>query len=349
MTAFAHVAAGGGFTANSAEKDRLALKRLPLSVQRKIAAWRRISEDQSAANEAASAAHWAGQVALKEKISTAQVHLNAFARERARGGGVRDGTMRTGPHGPEVTADAVTLEDKARERLAELKDQLQRLTKRGASLPVFPPTPNLDLRPIFASTGKWVEFAPPLPIFKKGETPESALRSLRLEIAERTRELRGVDKLPLTLEEGLAHAIREINEKCASGAVDWSRCMRMYEVSASPNVPRRQGTVAWPKTYMAGDGPDGVVELPNGLALAVYLNREVLIEKARKQLGELAQPERALALNDRPQRKADLAAAILAAERIEQTLLDAVHADGGTTPWRHDASALAVLGIVAET
>lgn len=328
----------------SPEQYNSRLKTLPLAVQKRIAAWDVIGKDLSLANESASAAHWETITRLREKLGESQVRLNGYARDAERYG-VRSGTMRTGAHGVEITPDATTPEGEERVRNAELRDQLNRLTKRGPGVPSFPPTPSLvGLRDMLASGSKYEEFAPSVTL-KKGQSAEQALSATREVIERLASELKGIDRLPLAESDALAQALSDIDKASLGGAVDFSRCFRLVEWSADPDTPRRQGRVAFPLTYTRGDGPDGVIESENAFAFSVWLHREALIARAKQEISKLAQPDRAMALADRPIRKAELANRILELERTEQVLLDMALADGANVKWRHAPSTEAVLKI----
>lgn len=74
----------------------------------------------------------------------------------------------------------------------------------------------------------------------------------------------------------------------------------------------RQGSIEFPKQVIAGEFHDA------GFAFAVWLHRDALVERAKKEIAALARPN-ALSIEEREEKIAALRVKLLEAERREES------------------------------
>ncbi|CAN5167168.1 hypothetical protein BH10PSE10_BH10PSE10_02840 [soil metagenome] len=123
--------------------------------------------------------------------------------------------------------------------------------------------------------------------------------------------IRGAEIAWLPEEEAFKKAVESIDKIAITGAPDLRGLFRLSKSHAA--VRAQQGSIEWPKDYIAGDFHNA------GFSLAVWLHRDALVERVRKEIAALARPDKALSVADRETKIALLKARLLEAERLEES------------------------------
>jgi hypothetical protein len=181
---------------------------------------------------------------------------------------------------------------------------------------------------------------------KKGQTLPEAIEAARTQVQELRVELHRVHNAPQHSSVSKAQAERQVDELARRGAPD---VLRLVEFG---------GPLAWP---MASNRADiyGHVAMENAPRIAgfaqgqqfdsqafmAWLFRDQIIEKLHGTIDELASDGDALTDEERAARIANLHAATLAAERLEEALSEAAEAQGTVVQRRPEIDPRAFLGL----
>jgi hypothetical protein len=163
----------------------------------------------------------------------------------------------------------------------------------------------------------------PTVTLREGEPVEEALRLLRADIVELKDEARRVRAAQLPKAE---------QKEKASGFV----------VSQAP--PRLICT----HDHFAVEfsGPTGPTNHPSPLAVLAWFDRDALVARLHAEIAAQPDPELALTAAEKRDRLAKLRADLLAAERLEETLIERAMLQGMYIERRRNADPMAVLGVM---
>ena len=154
-----------------------------------------------------------------------------------------------------------------------------------------------------------------IPAVKRPRDPSAALAEVRERIALLQKDAERVDRAPIPSEAAISATVAAIENLAASGAPDFGPTLRNAVYSGSGR--RMQGTPKWPQEYIGQEKFTG-----NGLALVAWLHKDALIERAKAEIMAQARDDEALTLAERPAKRADIEAQILAAEREEEVIFE---------------------------
>ncbi len=304
------------------------INELPKRAQDKIKSIKRQDRDA----ETASEARWNQQQRLLANLNEAKARLNALERD-SENGRLSQGKTFTTKHGVETVIEPSVELAEARaeveERKAELAEfQAKKLVSSGVTFEKV--AQRIARQP---AGEKWQSKIPEIKP-RKGETAQQYLDGIREQIAKENAAIRGAENAWLPESEAFAAAKVQIDRIAASGAPYFRG---LYRVT-NPHVGRgRQGEVKWPENFVGSD------LRPDGFALTVWLNRDALLERAKKEIATLARPDNSLTIAERHLKIADIESRILELERLEEAALMLI---GDANPIRRpDADIRAVLQI----
>jgi hypothetical protein len=281
-----------------------------------------------------------------EEIQRRNEHGLRLAQLTDRNVAERYGTeIVTDPEHPSVI-QATRRRNEAEREIAELDTRLSTLrAQRSARL--------------LANVENWLRALPPGHILEMHEPVDppkvkgdiaAAVDALRSKIANHKADLHEVRSACLP-----SHIVRdrvrtEITALAERGAID---VLPVIEAG----LPLR-----WPQLEVRGEIHGHVPTAEGGAqplvgfstqpsldvkAIMAFLFQDAIIEKLDDEISQLSDDETALTPEDRAAREDALNAQILAAERVEEQLIELAAAEGRAIPRRADASPAAVLGLAA--
>lgn len=151
----------------------------------------------------------------------------------------------------------------------------------------------------------------PTPTIPRNSTARKELEKVRAEVDAIKALIREAEIAWLPEAEAVAKAVATIDKIAITGAPDFRGLFRVTKPSrASARIV--QGELEWPKDYVGSEFHE------NGFSLTVWLHRDALVERAKKEIAALARPEKALSIADRDEKIASLKAQLLEAERWEE-------------------------------
>lgn len=171
-------------------------------------------------------------------------------------------------------------------------------------------------------------------------TELDTLAAARTDIDRLTQELDSAQRSPVPYEQALSRAYADIDRLAADGKVDFSRAARLVP------VPRGevQGHIKWPRTGF--DTGSQYVEVIDAPALLASLLGDALKKRAKAELDAFYKSRFSYATQaDRVAAIAAAEAALLAAERREEAIVEVCEARKIEVQRRPKANPLAVLGI----
>jgi hypothetical protein len=323
------------FSADMSAIVRSRIKQLPKSAQNRIALFRRNDRDHEALNEA----RYESIRRLTAEKGHEYVNLGHYRRAEEQGK-LMGGTTRNTPDGPETNREPQShLITDCEDKIKEIESEIARLQAEGSKSADTPSAESIELWLAKQPSGlKFKTFVPDVKP-KKGQSPLDCLTMVREAIVDFQQQDKLTQKAWLTEAEAFQRVVKDIDAKAREGAVDFSLTFRLVQDMAGR---RTQSGIKWPSDYVGNER-----SVDRGLAFAVWLHRDALIERAKRELSALARPDSALTVAERKIRRTEIAGTILTLEREEQVYLDMVHASGNREPYRHGASPLAILQIVA--
>ena len=170
-----------------------------------------------------------------------------------------------------------------------------------------------------------------------------SLNKLRDEIETLEEAIENVNLAPLTLPEAMTVIDRSIEKLAKSGAPDLFGPTRF---AIEYGDKRAQGHVIWPEqTIVTGKA---IHKLPDGFGMLFWAFKDLIRDKLEAECRARIESSKfaPISATDRDARKAELSAQLLAAERVEETIVAHLQAKGDSRAVRRgDANPLALLGI----
>lgn len=206
-----------------------------------------------------------------------------------------------------------------KDKIGELENERSEI-RQNTKPPSWPDLADVhDFIATQRATTKWQPCIPEIKI-PKGVTAGDELARIRAEEVDPIRAaIRGAEIAWLPEEDAVRKAIAEIDKLVISGAPDVKGVFRLSK--PNPAVRAQQGSIEWQKEYIGSDYRNA------GFAFVVWLHRDALVERVKKEIAALARPN-ALSVADREEKIAALKVRLLEAERREEaTFLLAVKSD----------------------
>ena len=180
---------------------------------------------------------------------------------------------------------------------------------------------------------------------QKGETAASAVDRLRAQVAGFKADLLAVGAAPITSARAKAIARTQVEQLAQRGQPD---CFGTIEHAEAVRWPqRRTGTGSVSEVILSNGERAPVISrlpeaVPDAMAVLAWLHKDALIAALDAEIDASADDKAALDDDTRSQRAAEIAAAILLAEREECTLVEIMN---GAVLFRSDSDARAVLAM----
>lgn len=171
----------------------------------------------------------------------------------------------------------------------------------------------------------------PTPSVPKNSSIVTEIEKVRGQIQKLKDERQAIYDAPAPTSEALAIATGQIERIAEAGAIDVMPCVESGRPFLGPDgLPLGGATVLEPREL---------------LSLIVWLNKDALLKRLESEILSKADDRSALTNSDRIARLRANAAAILAAERVEEALVELGEADGKTIPRRGECDPRAILGL----
>ncbi|ARN81833.1 hypothetical protein [Methylocystis bryophila] len=171
--------------------------------------------------------------------------------------------------------------------------------------------------------------APPAPPLAPGESHADAIDAARAEVFAIRGKLQDIDFAPYPSDWCKQRARAQIDALAERG-----------RVNVSPSVDTGAPAIFPGLSFREVDK-----EIPDGLALVAWLHRDALIARVEREIDENSDDRSALDPGQRKSLRAELEAALLAAERIEEAAIVAAEAAGVLIVRRADADIRSFLEI----
>ena len=171
------------------------------------------------------------------------------------------------------------------------------------------------------------------PVQTKGrESILDALETRRRRIRELRADLAQVRAAPVPSSVAKSLMLKEIDALAAKGAPDVTRLVDM----------RGAAGIVWPKAFVSYGEDRHPLDV---LAVLAWLFRDQMVKRLDAEISECADDKSALTDMQLAEREAQIERDMLANEREEEGLIEALEAEGAVIDRRVDASPVAVLGI----
>jgi hypothetical protein len=271
----------------TAAQVKAIIRAMPAHVPAKIT---RLKRAESAASSA-SEAHWLERQKLNAEVQEKRRLLNDWKAEEHEG------------------YDVKTELAEAEAELDEAKTALD--DHRATHNPPKNVLPLEDVHGWIASQKPKQKWRPNIPevSIPKDSSAKSEYSKRCAETDAIKASIRSAEIAPLPEDEAFAKGVKTVDKIAAKGAPDIRGLFRLSKPHAA--VRAQQGDIAWPQQYIGSESHD------NGFAYTVWLFRDQIVERLRKDVAALARPN-ALSIPEREQKIAALNLRLLDAERLEE-------------------------------